>query len=99
MKDRDGNHPKVYQFVGLGGVRVSFDEATLCAEATANKNQTSFAYQIGAGIALPVADDIMIDVHYRYFDIADFAIAPEGAQKSFWTGFLAVLMRQIRSIM
>jgi len=78
LKDRDGNHPQVYPLLGVGRVQLSFDEATLCAEAAANKNQTSFAYQIGAGIVLPVADDIMSDVHYRYFDIADFAIAPGG---------------------
>ncbi|MBF0586360.1 porin family protein [Prosthecochloris sp. N3] len=85
---------EVYPFVGVGGVRVSFDEATLCGSAAEdyedngiegmdqwylkNKNQTSFAYQIGAGVALPVADDIMVDARYRYFDIAEFALAPGG---------------------
>ncbi len=85
---------EVYPFAGVGAVRVSYDEATLCAEAAAdyeengldgmdtwylkNKNSTSFAFQIGAGVALPVADNMMLDARYRYFDIAEFANVPSG---------------------
>lgn len=86
---------ELYPFAGLGGVHVSFEDATLCGDAAENYENypeergeegdssyndqrsvtgTSFAYQIGAGLAIPVADNIMLDARYRYFNAIDFSI-------------------------
>ncbi|MCG8344816.1 MAG: outer membrane beta-barrel protein [Chlorobiales bacterium] len=37
-------------------------------------SENVFAYQIGAGLGIPVADNIMLDVKYRYFATRNFTI-------------------------
>ncbi|NQU46086.1 MAG: porin family protein [Chlorobium sp.] len=34
-------------------------------------NETTLAWQVGAGVAVPVADNVMVDLRYRYFDTTD----------------------------
>ena len=35
-------------------------------------SETTFAYQAGVGLGIPVADNIMLDARYRYFATTDF---------------------------
>jgi len=37
-----------------------------------NDHETTLAYQIGAGLAFPVADNVKLDLRYRYFATTDF---------------------------
>jgi len=41
---------------------------------SADVSETTLAYQIGAGLAIPVSDGIMIDARYRYFATTDFTV-------------------------
>ncbi len=36
--------------------------------------ETTLAYQLGAGLAIPVSDGVMIDARYRYFATTDFDV-------------------------
>ncbi|KUL31407.1 outer membrane protein [Chlorobium limicola] len=36
--------------------------------------ETTLAYQVGAGLAIPVSDGVMIDARYRYFATTDFDV-------------------------
>lgn len=36
--------------------------------------ETTLAYQVGAGLAIPVSDGVMIDARYRYFATTDFNV-------------------------
>ncbi|NEX12420.1 MAG: porin [Prosthecochloris sp.] len=40
-----------------------------------NVSEVTLAYQIGAGLALPVADNVMVEARYRYFATTDFTIS------------------------
>jgi len=44
---------------------------------TFNASETALAYQIGAGIAIPVSGGIMLDARYRYFATTDFTVENE----------------------
>lgn len=37
-----------------------------------NDHETTLAYQVGAGLAFPIADNIKLDLRYRYFATTDF---------------------------
>ena len=37
-------------------------------------SETTFAYQAGIGLGIPVADNIMLDARYRYFATTDFTM-------------------------
>ena len=46
-----------------------------------NAHETTLAWQVGAGIAAPIADNVKLDLRYRYFATTDFTIAttqPDG---------------------
>ncbi len=40
-------------------------------------NEVAFAYQLGAGLAIPVSDGVMIDARYRYFATTDFSFGDD----------------------
>ncbi len=41
-------------------------------------SETALAYQLGAGLGIPVADNIMLDARYRYFATTDFTVVSWG---------------------
>jgi len=41
---------------------------------SADVSETTLAYQIGAGLAVPISDGIMLDARYRYFATTDFTV-------------------------
>ncbi|MBO8092776.1 MAG: porin family protein [Prosthecochloris sp.] len=63
---------------GAGAAFVSFSDVgyvdDIDNDYQYNFEATAFAYQIGAGLSMPLADNIMIDARYRYFALADFTI-------------------------
>ncbi len=43
-----------------------------------NAHETTLAWQVGAGIAAPIADHVKLDLRYRYFATTDFTLADSG---------------------
>ena len=37
-------------------------------------SETTLAYQVGAGLAIPISDGVMLDARYRYFATTDFTL-------------------------
>ena len=69
------NNIKLYATAGIGGAQVSFENI-----AQTNQNysysikETTIAYQIGAGFTKPIAQNVSLDVRYRYFATPDFTV-------------------------
>ncbi len=65
-----------YYDLDLGGADLYATGGVGVAEASATyvgtTRQTNLAYQVGAGIAAPIGDKIMIDARYRYFTTVNF---------------------------
>ncbi|MBO8091921.1 MAG: porin family protein [Prosthecochloris sp.] len=75
-------------YVGVGVAQVSLDDvkaadglvpeqaghpADLLNELNLDVHETTFAYQAGVVLGIPVADNIMLDARYRYFATTDFS--------------------------
>ncbi len=45
-----------------------------------NAHETTLAWQVGAGIAAPIADNVKLDLRYRYFATTDFTVADMGEE-------------------
>lgn len=64
--------------VGVGVAQVSMDDISSdeleADDLGLDINETTFAYQAGIGIGIPVADNIMLDARYRYFATTDFTM-------------------------
>ena len=78
--DVDLGGVELYGTAGVGVARVSFDDISLglIGSPEYTEHATTLAYQIGAGLALPVADDVMIDARYRYFSTTEFTLDDVG---------------------
>jgi opacity protein-like surface antigen len=44
-----------------------------------NAHETTLAWQVGAGLAAPIADNVKLDLRYRYFATTDFTVTDMGA--------------------
>jgi opacity protein-like surface antigen len=70
-----GNNIKLYGTAGVGGAQVSYENV---AQTTQNYNYSvkvsTLACQIGAGFTKPVANDVTLDLRYRYFATPDFTV-------------------------
>ncbi len=68
----------LYGTAGVGVARVSFEDLydghQRAGQSLYTEHATTLAYQVGAGLALPVADDVMIDARYRYFSTTEFTL-------------------------
>lgn len=70
-----GSKVELYATAGIGVAQVSFDSVTPAngyqgEDYTAH--ETTLAWQVGAGIAAPIADNVKLDLRYRYFATTDF---------------------------
>jgi opacity protein-like surface antigen len=62
-----------YVTAGVGVAQVSFNEVRPVAFGPAvDTNETTLAYQFGAGVAFPMGGNVMLDARYRYFATGDF---------------------------
>ncbi len=69
----DGKGFKPYLTAGLGAARVKFDNLRFAGYSNGySEHETAFAYQVGAGVAVPISPGVKIDARYRYFSTADF---------------------------
>jgi len=82
--DFDLGGVELYAMAGVGVAQVNMeitDIANLKASLPSVVNpvaidltETTLAYQVGAGLAIPVSDGVMIDARYRYFATTDFNV-------------------------
>ena len=85
-----GNSIKPYVTAGIGMANVRFADLSFSGHAPLNMDSNALAYQIGAGIAVPVSKKVTIDARYRYFGTGLFTMpeyyvasaAPYGAETS-----------------
>ncbi len=80
--DIDLNGVEISPYAGIGVAQVSFDNFKLdfrqedeYYEGWSTSEYTT-AYQIGAVVGIPVADNIMLDARYRYFMTTEFTFEP-----------------------
>ncbi len=75
-----GSKVELYATGGVGVAQVSFldenDVANIDPGYTGH--ETTLAWQVGAGFAAPIADNVKLDLRYRYFATTDFTFS-EGA--------------------
>ncbi len=84
-----GSKVELYATAGIGIAQVSFHDVTNATDIggtsgaytfTANPDpgfnahETTLAWQVGAGIAAPIADNVKLDLRYRYFATTDFTV-------------------------
>lgn len=72
--DIDLGGVELYGTTGVGVARVSFEDVDDQLRPLYTEHATTLAYQIGAGLTLPVADDVTIDARYRYFSTTEFTL-------------------------
>lgn len=72
--DFDLGGVELYATAGVGVAQVSFDDLKPETETGdgGTAHETTLAYQVGAGVAAPIADNIKLDLRYRYFATTDF---------------------------
>ncbi|NEX14872.1 MAG: porin family protein [Prosthecochloris sp.] len=65
---------ELFLTAGVGGAFYSFDDVGDINDDSyrGTTNGSTWAYQLGAGLALPVSDNLIVDARYRYFDTAEF---------------------------
>lgn len=56
---------------GLGAAIVDVDDFTFGAAALRSDSQTAFAYQVGAGLAYDLSDNVTLTAEYRFFVAED----------------------------
>ncbi|WP_167399461.1 outer membrane beta-barrel protein [Prosthecochloris sp. ZM] len=92
-----GSDVELFLMAGAGFAQVNFDDVALEEEMQGpnlalNVTEVAFAYQIGAGLALPVSDGIMLEAKYRYFATTDFTVSDDfdlplnGIEDTEWVG-------------
>lgn len=70
--DMENVLPYVTLGIGYANVGVNYSEPGYELDS----NNSAFAYQLGAGIGIPVNDNVTIDIGYRYFATTDIEIQP-----------------------
>jgi opacity protein-like surface antigen len=81
-----GSGVELYAMAGVGVAQVNNELAINLDEysygsltssgqiGTHDSHETTLAYQLGAGIAIPVSKGVMLDAKYRYFATSDFTL-------------------------
>lgn len=59
---------------GIGAAIVDVDDLQLGATALRSDSHTSLAYQLGAGLAYDLGDNVMLTAEYRFFVAADVTV-------------------------
>ncbi len=82
-----GSKVELYATAGVGVAQVSFHNVNNIGSWTPqaelwdanndpgfNGHETTLAWQVGAGLAAPIADHVKLDLRYRYFATTDFTL-------------------------
>ena len=76
--DIDLGGVELFGTAGVGVAQVTAEDLTYDDQRIGGpsytEHETTLAYQLGAGLAIPVADDVMLDARYRYFETTEFTV-------------------------
>jgi opacity protein-like surface antigen len=69
----------LYATAGVGVAQVSFDDFRYGDDieddaGSLDFSETALAWQVGAGLAVPIGTNIALDARYRYFATTDFSV-------------------------
>ncbi len=88
-----GSDVELSLMAGAGFAQVNFDDmGGVEDDILLSTTEVAFAYQIGAGLAIPVSDGIMLEAKYRYFATTDFTVSDDfeynlnGMEDNEWVG-------------
>jgi opacity protein-like surface antigen len=78
-----GSKVDFYATTGVGVAQVSYHDENDVANADPGYtgHETALAWQVGAGFAAPIADNIKLDLRYRYFATTDVTMPGSGATR------------------
>ena len=68
-----GESVNPYLTAGVGAARVQFESIPFLPD----EHDSVFAYQLGAGLAIPISHGVKLDARYRYFSTAEFSLNNE----------------------
>ena len=72
-----GGGVKPYLTAGVGAARVQFEGLNFQDAPQGpgwSEHDSVFAYQLGAGVAIPISKGVKLDARYRYFSTAEFTL-------------------------
>jgi opacity protein-like surface antigen len=72
-----GQKVELYATTGIGVAQVSFHDENdvVNPDPGYTGHETTLAWQVGAGLAAPIADNVKLDLRYRYFATTDFSMS------------------------
>jgi opacity protein-like surface antigen len=65
---------KPYLTAGVGAARVQFEDVRDPGYNGWSEHDSVFAYQVGAGVSVPLGNHVALDARYRYFSTAEFTL-------------------------
>ena len=79
IKPMDDSDVEIFLTAGIGAAFVNVNEVGpevypwggFDDDDSSTFSETTWAYQVGAGVSIPVGNGIMVDARYRYFNTAD----------------------------
>jgi opacity protein-like surface antigen len=74
--DIDAGGFEPYLTAGVGVAQVNIDDfrpETADEDTGYTVHETTLAYQLGAGVAIPIGSNVMLDARYRYFATTEFS--------------------------
>ena len=76
-----GQKVELYATTGVGVAQLSFHDENdvINPDPGYTGHETALAWQVGAGLAAPVADNVKLDLRYRYFATTDVTMTGSGA--------------------
>ena len=77
-----GSKVQLYATAGVGAAQISFnklgtDNVAFHDPGVYSNDETTLAWQVGAGLAVPISDHVKLDLRYRYFATTDVTISSE----------------------
>ena len=75
-----GSKVQLYATAGVGAAHLSFNgvaPSDFTSEELFTWQESTGAWQIGAGLAVPIADHVKLDLRYRYFATTDITLSSE----------------------
>ncbi|NTU68698.1 MAG: porin family protein [Chlorobiaceae bacterium] len=81
--DFDAGSVKPFLMGGVGLAQVGFNNVKESGNVdVSSEHDTTLAYQLGAGLAIPVGRHLNVDARYRYFSTTNFTAAALGSPAS-----------------
>lgn len=82
-----GGGVELYAMAGVGVAQVNAEKELSRRVYNYEVSEVTLAYQLGAGIAIPISDGVMLDARYRYFATTDFTIGDDNLVSGYGADF------------